>query len=246
MKLKESERIDDLQCQNLKIIQDKSGFCYGMDSVILSEFAREIRENDKVIDLGTGTGILGFLVYGKRKVVNITGVEVQSEVAKMAVRSIKLNHLENIFQIINEDLRYIVEKKLVEKNSFDIVITNPPYKENHTGIVNKNEKKLISRHEITGTIEDFISVSAQVLKDRGILYMIHRPERLVDIFCILRNYKLEPKEIRFVAPSAGMSPNLVLIKAVKGGRKFLKIQKQLYIYEKNGEYSEEIQKLYQR
>ena len=240
MKLKENERIDDLKCKNLKIIQNKTGFCFGIDSVILSEFARDIRNTDKVLDLGTGTGILGLLIYGKRNPSNIIGVEVQNEVAEMATRSIKLNKLENKFKIINENLNQIIEKKLIEKNSFDIVITNPPYKEVNTGVINDNPKKLISRHEVTAKLEDFLNIAQQALKDKGIFYMVHRPERLVDILYLLRKYKIEPKEIRFVSSNEEKQANLVLIKAIKGGNKFLKVDKNLYIYNREGEYSKEI------
>lgn len=246
MKLKKDERIDELQCGNLKIIQNKQGFCFGIDSVILTEFADKIKTTDNVLDLGTGTGILGLLVYGKRKPNSIVGVEIQEEVADMAKRSVELNKLEKNIKIINEDINKIIDKNLIEKNYFDIVITNPPYKEINTGLINDNEKKLISRHEIKASLEDFIKVAAAALKDKGILYMVHRPERLVDIIYLLRKYKVEPKEIRFVCPNIDKASNLVLIKCVKGGNKFLKINKVLYIYNKDGEYSEEIKKIYNK
>lgn len=246
MKLKEDERIDELQCDNLKIIQNKKGFCFGIDSVILSEFADKIKRTDNVLDLGAGTGILGLLIYGKRKPDNIIGVEIQSEVAEMAQRSIELNKLEEKIKIINEDINKIINKKLIKKNYFNIVITNPPYKEINTGIINNNEKKLISRHEIKASLEDFIRVGGEALKDKGIFYMVHRPERLVDIFYLLRKYKIEPKEIKFVCPNENKEANLVLIKAIKGGKKFLKIRKTLYIYNNDGEYSEEIKKIYNK
>ncbi len=239
MKLKENERIDDLQCDKLKIIQNEEGFCFGIDSVLLSEFAKEIKKTDKVIDLGTGTGILSFLIYGKRKAKDITGVEIQKEVADMAKRSVKLNGLENNIKIICSDI-----KNLEEKNCYDVVICNPPYKELKTGIINENEKKLISRHEISATLEDFIKISKQLLKDKGSLYMVHKSERLVDIVAILREYKIEPKKIRFIFPKEGKDSNLVLIKAVKGGNRFLKIEKPLYVYDKNGDYTQEIKEIY--
>lgn len=244
MKINKEERIDDLQCDNLKIIQDKNGFCYGIDSVLLSDYAREVKDSDTVLDLGTGTGVLGLLIYGKRKPVNIIGIEIQKEVAEMAKKSIKLNHIENVFKIYNENIKDIIKKEIIKNNSIDVIISNPPYKEKSTGIENENEKKLISRHEITADLEDFISISFQALKEKGILYMVHRPERLVDLLFLLRKYKIEPKEIRFVSPIRGKSPNLVLIKAVKNGKKFLKIEDQLYVYDNIGEYSEEIKKIY--
>ena len=241
MEIKENERIDELQCENLKIIQNKEGFCFGIDSVLLSEFAKEIKKTDKVIDLGTGTGILSLLVYGKRKAGNITAIEIQEEVAEMAKRSVELNHLENTIKVVCEDI-----KNLKEENFYNVVICNPPYNEINTGVENENIKKLISRHEIAATLEDFIKISRQVLKDKGTLYMVHKAERLVDLLELLRKYKLEPKQLRLIFPREGKEANLVLIKAKKNGNRFLKIDKPLYIYEQDGTYTEEIRKIYNK
>lgn len=241
--LKENERIDDLQINNLKIIQNTDGFCFGIDSVILSDFAKDIKNNSKVIDLGTGTGIISFLLIAKTNLKKIVGVEVQPEVAEMAQRSILLNNLENKFEIINCNIKNILEN--VERESFDVVVTNPPYKKNNTGGKNDNEKKLISRHEILADINDFIKTAKIVLKDKGTLYMVHRPERLSDIFYSLRENKIEPKKIRFVySKKDSKNAKLVLIKAVKNGGDFLEVEKPLYIYSENGDYSEEIKKIY--
>lgn len=241
--IKENERIDDLQIKELKIIQNKNGFCFGIDSVILANFANEIKNNSRVIDLGTGTGILGFLLIAKNNIKNMVGVEVQEEVADMARRSIELNKLENIFNIINCNIKDIL--KNVEKETFDVVITNPPYKKLNTGGKNIDEKKLISRHEILAELDDFIYASKQVLKDKGVLYMVHRPERLTDILESLRKNKIEPKKIKFVySKKNSEEAKLVLIKAVKNGGKFLKIESPLYIYNDNGEYTDEILNIY--
>ncbi len=241
--LKDNERIDDLQIKNLKIIQNTDGFCFGIDSVILSDFAKDIKKNSKVIDLGTGTGIIGFLLIAKTNLANITGIEVQAEVADMANRSIMLNNLENKFNIINCNIKNILDN--VERESFDVVVTNPPYKKNNTGGKNENEKKLISRHEILADINDFIKTAKIVLKDKGTLYMVHRPERLSDIIYSLRENKIEPKKIRFVySKNDSKNAKLVLIKAVKNGGDFLEIENPLYIYRENGEYSDEIINIY--
>ena len=241
--LKDNERIDDLQIKNLKIIQNTDGFCFGIDSVILSDFAKDIKKNSKVIDLGTGTGIIGFLLIAKTNLANITGIEVQAEVADMANRSIMLNNLENKFNIINCNIKNILDN--VERESFDVVVTNPPYKKNNTGGKNENEKKLISRHEILADINDFIKTAKIVLKDKGTLYMVHRPERLSDIIYSLRENKIVPKKIRFVySKNDSKNAKLVLIKAVKNGGDFLEIENPLYIYRENGEYSDEIINIY--
>ena len=242
IELKENERIDDLNLKGLKIIQQKDGFCFGIDSVLLSDFAKNIKNNSKVIDLGTGTGIISILLCGKTKLKNIIGVEVQKEVFEMANKSIKLNNLEDKFQVINEDILNL--ENIYGQNSFDVVVTNPPYKKRNTGLINDNMKKQISRHEITATLEDFIRVTNRILKDKGEFYMVNRPERLVDILHLMRQYKLEPKELRFICSKQGEAPKMVLIKSVKNANAFLKIRENLYIYNADGSYSGEIKKIY--
>lgn len=244
IELKENERIDDLEFKNLRIIQDKNGFCFGIDSVLLSDFAKNIKKDAKVIDLGTGTGIIPILLCGKTALKKIVGVEIQREVYDMAVRSCKLNNLEDRFILINEDILNL--KSLYERDSFDVVVSNPPYKKINTGVVNEIEKKFISRHEATAKLEDFIETSRYLLKDKGELFLVHRPERLVDILFLMRKNKIEPKSIRFVFPSKNKEPKLVLIKGIKNGKPFLKVEKNLYVYEENGEYSKEINEIYNR
>ncbi len=242
--LKENERIDDLEYKGLKIIQNKDGFCFGMDSVLLSDFAKNMKKEAKVLDLGTGTGIIPILLCGKTNLKEVIGVEVQEEVAQMASRSIKLNNLENRFKIINENIINLT--KIYKKQTFDVIVTNPPYKKKDTGIINENEKKILSRHEITATLEDFIKVSKDLLKDKGEFYMVHRPERLVDILNLMRTYRIEPKILRFVCPKQNKEPNLILIKGVKNAKPFLKIEKNLYVYKDDGKYTDEILKIYNK
>lgn len=244
MKLKENERIDDLELNDLKIIQNKNGFCFGMDSVLLSDFAKEIKKNSTILDMGAGTGILGILLFAKTQDTKIIGVEIQPEVAQMAQRSVELNHLEGRIDIICKDIKEL--NKVYEKQSFDAIVTNPPYKKKGTGGVNENEAKLISRHEITANLEDFISMASYLLKDQGSIYMVHRPERLADIITSLRKYKLEPKVIKFVYPNQEKEPNLILVKASKNARPFLKIEKPIYIYDSQGNYTDEILKIYHK
>lgn len=240
--LKENERIDDLEYRGLKIIQNTEGFCFGIDSVLLSDFAKDIKRDSKVIDLGTGTGIIGILLCAKTEISQMIGVEIQKEVYDMAKRNIKLNKLEEKFTLMNINIKELEGRQEIGK--FDAVVTNPPYKKENTGIQNENEKKLISRHEITANLEDFIKISTLLLKDKKDLYMVHRPDRLVDIIELLRKYKLEPKKLKLVYPKPEKEPNLLLIKATKNAKPFLKVEKPLYVYKENGEYTDEILKIY--
>ena len=244
IELKKDERIDDLEYEGLKIIQNENGFCFGMDAVLLSDFAKEIKQGSNVLDLGTGTGILGILLCKKTNLKTITGVEIQKDVYDMAKRSIKLNNLEDKFLVINEDIKNL-DKKL-ELQSFDAIVTNPPYKKNSTGLKNDNEYKIISRHEVKCNLEDVIRVSSKLLKNNGKLYMVHRPERIKDIIINLEKYKMQIKEIRFVHPSINKKPNMILIKAVKQGGDFLNIQQPLFVYNLDGTYTDEILKIYHK
>ncbi len=244
VELKENERIDDLEFKGLKIIQNEKGFCFGMDSVLLSDFAKNMKNNSTVLDLGTGTGIIPILLCGKTNLKKVVGIEIQKDVANMAKRSSQLNNLQDRFEVVNTNI--IDLKNIYEKQSFDVIVTNPPYKKENTGITNENEAKLISRHEITANLEDFISISKDLLKDKGEFYMVHRPERLVDILSLMRKYKIEPKILKFVSPNKNKEPNLILIKGIKNANSFLKIEKNLYVYNEDGKYTNEILKIYNK
>ena len=244
LELKENERIDDLQYKGLKVIQNNKGFCFGIDSVILSDFAKNIKDNSRVIDLGTGSGVIGFLLCKKTKLKEIIGIEIQKDVANMAKRSIKLNNLENMFQIVNENINDIFVQGILNKNQYDVVVMNPPYKEVGTGKQNEDEVKLISRHEIKAKLSDFIATASNLLKDKGEVYIVHKPERTIDIMQKMRENKIEPKEMKIVYPYKNAEASLILIKGVKGGKKFFKIMEPLYIYENNGEYTEQIKQIY--
>ena len=244
MELYDNERIDDLEFKGLKIIQNVNGFCFGIDSVLLSDFAKNIKDDSIVLDLGTGTGIIPILLCGKTNLKEIIGVEIQEDVANMANRSSKLNNLEDRFKVLNANILNL--DKYYEKNTFDVIITNPPYKKKNSGVINDDERKVISRHEITASLEDFIKVAKDLLKDKGEFYMVHRPDRLVDILYLLRKYKIEPKEIRFVFSNKEKPPKLVLIKAVKNANEFFKVDNNLYIYDDEGNYTNEILKIYNK
>ena len=242
--LKEGERIDDLEYKGLKIIQNKDGFCFGIDSVLISDFAKDMRKGATVLDLGTGTGIISILLSKKQDNLKIYGIEIQEDVAEMASRSVRLNNLQDSISIINDNLKNLSNH--FKPNSIDVIVTNPPYKKNNTGLKNDDYRNLVSRHEIECTLEDIISISKKLLKDKGEIYMINRAERLVDIVSCMRNYKLEPKVIRFVHSKQNEKPNLVLIKAVKNAGEFLRIEKPLVVYRDDGEYTDEILEIYNK
>ena len=244
IELKANERIDDLEYNDLRIIQNKNGFCFGIDSILLTDFAKNIKSGSTVLDLGTGTGIIPILLSAKTNAKSFVGIEIQDEVAKMAGRSVRLNSLDNKIKIINDNIKNY--KNLFSRSSFDVVITNPPYKKAKTGLVSENNMQLISRHEISATLEDFIEISSYLLKDFGEFYMIHRPERLVDIFSIMRDKKIEPKRIRFICPNSNKKANMVLIKGVKLGKQFLVVDEDLIIYKEDGKYTDEVLKIYSK
>jgi len=241
--IKEDETIDDLQLKGLKLIQKKDGFKFGIDAVLLSDFAC-IKNKHKVMDLCTGTGIIPFLVYGKYTPQSVYGLEIQEDMIDMAKRSIQLNSLEEKVFFINEDLKNIEFLKKLQK--FDVVTVNPPYKLNDAGIINPNDKLAIARHEILCNLEDVISTSRVLLKDNGRLFMIHRPERLADIFTLMRKYKIEPKRVKMIHPKIGKAPNIVLVEGQRDGGEYLKWEAPLYVYDNNGKYTKEIDAIYGR
>ncbi len=213
IEIKENERIDDLQCNGLKIIQNTEGFCFGVDAVLLANFA-DVKKGSKVVDLGTGTGIIPILIAGKTEARSVSGLEIQKGMVEMAKRSIAMNSLEGRVEIIEGDIKRSLE--IFSRGSFDVVTTNPPYMNNGGGLVNPDEMKAVSRHEVLCTLEDVVKAAASLLRQGGQFAMIHRPERLVDIVCCMRKYAIEPKFIRFVHPSPYKKANLLLIKRNKG------------------------------
>lgn len=237
------ESIDDLQLNGLRLIQKEKGFRFGVDAVLLSHFAN-IKKKHRVIDLCTGTGIVPFLVYGKYSPEEVIGLEIQEDMVEMANRSSILNDTEGTIKFINGDLK---DKKLIDSiGKFDIVTVNPPYKLNNAGIVNPEDKLAIARHEIMCTLEDVIASSRRLLKDNGRIFIVHRPERLADIFGIMRKYKIEPKRVRMIHPNTKKAPNIVLVEGQRDGGAFLKWEEPLYVYDDNGNYSEQIDMIYGR
>lgn len=239
--LKENERIDDLQRNHLRIIQKTDGFCFGMDAVLLSGFAA-VKPGERVLDLGTGTGIIPILLSAKTEGEHFTGLEIQEEIAGMAKRSVSMNGLEKKIEIVNGDIKEA--SRIFGAASFDVVTTNPPYMNDTHGLKNPAEVKAISRHEVLCTLEDVVSQAAKVLTDRGRFYMVHRPFRLAEIFQVLTKYKLEPKHMQLVYPFVDREPNMVLIEACKGGNPRITIDPPMIVYKEPGVYTEEILKVY--
>ena len=244
MDLKENERIDDLEFEDLKIIQNTKGFCFGIDSVLLSDFAKNIKKNSTIVDLGTGTGIISILLSKKTEAKKIYGIELQKEVCDMASRSVLLNNLQDKIEIINKNIKNISDTLGI--NACDVVVTNPPYKKYGTGLLNEDDSKIISRHEKECTLEDVIKQSFKILKDKGLFFMVHRPDRLVDIIYLMRKYKIEPKEIRIVYSNIKSKAVLVLIKGIKNAGEELKVLSPLYIYNEDGTYTDEVLKIYNK
>ena len=239
--LKPNERIDDLQRNNYRIIQDPERFCFGMDAVLLSGFAKA-KEGDHVIDLGTGTGIIPILMEAKTKASNLVGLEIQPDSADMARRSVALNGLEEKISIVEGDIKEAAG--LFPAASFDVVTCNPPYMVGGHGLTNPEAPKAIARHEVLCTLDDVVREGAKVLKPGGRFYMVHRPFRLVEIFQTMTKYKLEPKRMKLVYPMVDREPNMVLIEGIRGAKSMIKIEKPLIVYEKPGVYTSEIYDIY--
>ncbi len=239
--LKENERIDDLERNGYRIIQDTGRFCFGMDAVLLSGFAR-VKDGARVLDLGTGTGIIPILLAAKTGAVHLTGLEIQGESADMAGRSVKLNGLEDRIDIVTGDIKEA--GSLFDAASFDVITCNPPYMTHNHGLTNPSDAKAIARHEILCTLEDVIAQTARLLKPGGNFYMVHRPFRLSEILVLLHDYKLEPKRMQLVYPYVDKEPNMVLIEANRGGRPRMTVEKPLIVYREAGVYMPEIYEIY--
>lgn len=239
--LKENERLDDLQRNNLKIIQKTDGFCFGMDAVLLSGFTF-VKEGEQVLDLGTGTGIIPLLLSAKTRGKHFSALEIQEEIADMAARSVSLNHLEEKIKIVKGDIKEA--SRIFGAASFDVVTTNPPYMNDSHGLKNPAEIKAVSRHEVLCTLEDVVREGVKVLKPGGRMYMVHRPHRLIEILETMTKYRLEPKRMKFVHPFWNKEANMVLIESVRGGGAFLKLEAPIVVYKEPGIYTEEIYDIY--
>lgn len=237
----EKERIDDLGIKGYQIIQKKEGFCFGMDAVLLSDFA-SVKSGGKVLDLGTGTGILPILMEAKTKGSYFAGLEIQPDMADMAQRSVKLNHLEHKVKIVEGDI--CNASAIFSHDSFDVITSNPPYMIGNHGLKNPREAKAIARHEILCRFEDISMAARKLLKNRGVLYLVHRSFRLAEIMEQLRKDGLEPKRIRFVYPYKEKESNIFLLEAVKGGKSGMIVEPPLIVYDAPNQYTKEIYQIY--
>lgn len=249
-----SERIDEMGFGTLKLIQETDDFCYGVDAVLLADFAaggrdRQVRADRKIgcaVDLGTGNGAAALMLSHMAEVRKIVGVEVQEGPFNLFKRNIAENNLEDRMAGICENVRNAEKIKAFIGGCADMVISNPPYTAAGGGMTGSNQTKMAARHEILGSLEDFMKCASELLADRGDFYMVHRPSRLVDICELARKHELEPKEMQMVSPYADSAPNILLIHCVKRGGRELKWLDPLHVYEKNGKYSKKILEIYEK
>ncbi len=241
--LREGERLDDLQIKGYKVIQSPGRFCFGTDAVLLSSFAK-VRRGERALDLGTGTGILPILLEAKNEGACYAGLEVQEESADMARRSVEYNGLSDKVKIVTGDIKEA--GRLFGAASFEVITVNPPYMPGDHGLKNDNSALYIARHEALCTLDDVLRESAKILKERGRLYMVHRPFRLPEIFAKMCMYKIEPKRMRMVHPRLDKEPNMVLIEGLKGGNPRLSVEPPLVVCDSGGGYTEELLNIYGR
>lgn len=237
----ENERLDELQRNGYSIIQDPKRFCFGMDAVLLSGFAKA-KKGERVLDLGTGTGIIPILMEAKTESEDFTALEIQEESADMARRSVLYNHLENRINIVTGDIKDA--SKIFGASSFDVITTNPPYMIGEHGISSASDAKAIARHEVLCDLDDILRESAKMLRPGGRFYMVHRPFRLAEIMSKMVAYKIEPKRMKLVYPYIDKEPNMVLIEGLRGGKSRLTVEKPLIVYKEQGVYTDEIYDIY--
>jgi tRNA1Val (adenine37-N6)-methyltransferase len=241
IEIREDERLDDLQFKGLRIIQNIHKFRFGTDAVLLSHFA-DIRRGDRVMDLGTGSGIIPILLSGICEDSKIHGLEIQSDMVDMARRSVRLNKLENRIEIMQGDIKTVFGE--LGRGQYSLVVTNPPYKKAGSGIVSKYDAQAVARHEILCTLKDVLSTASSLLVNGGRFAMVHQTDRMADIIYEMRNVKLEPKRIQLVHPNKKKPPNIVLIEGVRNGKPHLKWMPPLFVYNSNGDYTRDLKEIY--
>jgi len=240
--LKPGERVDDLIINNLKLIQHPEEFCFSLDAVLLAHFA-SMRQNGVVADLGAGTGVIGLLLLA-RGAAAVTGIELNPVMADMASRSAKLNGLEDRLLILNGDLRLVQD--LLPGGNFELVVSNPPYRPVGGGYISPNDRVAMARHELTASLPDIVAAARHLVKYRGRFAMVHLPERLAEITLTMCQAGIEPKRLQFVYPRVDKKPNMVLIEGVRGAKPGIDVLPPLLVYTTDGNYSEDIMKLYEQ
>ena len=237
------ERLDDLQCNGLYLIQDPDKFCFGIDAVLLSNFVK-VKKNGHVVDLCTGSGIVPILLSAKTGAKKITGIEIQSDIADMARRSVSYNKLDEKIDIINDNISNAL--KYINNCSVDSVCVNPPYMKDTTAIKNPDLPMAIARHELLTDLETVINIASKLLKESGKFFMVHRPSRLSEIFASMRQNRIEPKRLRFIHPYIESKANLVLIEGAKGSGVWMDVEPPLVVYKDKNVYTDEVLKIYGR
>ncbi len=237
------ERLDDLQCDGLYLIQNPDKFCFGIDAVLLSNFVK-VKKDGYAVDLCTGSGIVPILLSTKTKAKKITGIEIQSDIADMASRSVSYNKLDEKIDIINDDISNAL--KYIKHSCVDSVCVNPPYMKDMAAIKNPDLPLAIARHELLTDLETVINIANKLLKENGRFFMIHRPSRLSEIFASMKQNRIEPKRIRFIHSYIDSKANLVLIEGLKGSGVWLDVEPPLAVYKEKNVYTDEVLKIYGR
>ena len=227
-------KLDYIPRTNLKIIHVEGAYSFGIDSILLADFAK-MKKDKNLLDIGAGNGILSMMANSLYELKEVFAIEIQEQKAKVLEENLGLNSIENI-KIINKDLNDLD----FEVNSLDYIITNPPYYKYEGNIANKDEEFLISRQEIYLTLDDIFAFANKTLKDKGKLFMIHKPERMVEIFNKSGNIK--PKRVQFVSSTFDSKPQFILIEFVKNAKDGIKIEDPIIIY-KNGSYTDQVRKI---
>jgi len=235
------ETLDTIR--DVKIIQKKKGYRFSVDALLLSFFV-QIPHCKMIADLGTGSGIISILLAKRYPDAKVLAIEVQEGLSVLARRNVVLNNLEERIEVIKEDIRNLPALNQFRRGGFDLIISNPPFRRPKTGLISPEEEISIARHEIKIKIDDILRVGGLLLKDKGRLDLIYHPVRLADLFSMMKRYCLEPKRLRFVHSREGMEAKMVLVECVKGGRGGLKVETPLYIYNRNGDYTEEMKGIY--
>ncbi len=241
VKINDYERVDDLHRNGYMIIQNPEKFCFGIDAVLLSGFAKA-KKNETVLDLCSGNGIVPILMEAKNDCSQYVAVEIQPDNVDMAKRSIEMNGLQEKICAIEADINNL--KDIFKIGSFDVITCNPPYMPAGSGMVNDYSPKAVARHEILCNLNQVFDTASKMLKYGGRMYMVHRPNRLADIFCGGRQFELEVKRIRMVQSYIDREPSLVLVEFMKNGKPMLTVDAPLIIYNSDGTYTREVNEIY--